>query len=341
MKNSARAGHGRQFLIGIGVALSALILSASFFACDRSDKKPPEKITLAYSATTDSVLAQVALIQGYYLQEGLDVTAHKHSYGRPALQEVLDGKADIATVAETPFMLAVLQGEKISIIATIQSGRKDNAIIARKDRNIHSPGDLKGRKIAASLGTTSDFFLDVFLSVRGIARKSITVVNVKPEELQNALVSGSVDAASTFIPWSFYTQKALGNKGIAFFDEDIYTFTFNIVAKQEFFQNNPGKVIKILRALIRAEGFTAQNPAEAQKLVVDNARVDNAIVREIWSDFKFNISLDQSLILALEDESQWAIDNKLTKATKVPNYLDFIYIDGLKSVKPEAVRILR
>lgn len=26
---------------------------------------------------------------------------------------------------------------------------------------------------------------------------------------------------------------------------------------------------------------------------------------------------------------------------KVPNYLDYIYFDGLKSVKPEALRILR
>ena len=33
--------------------------------------------------------------------------------------------------------------------------------------------------------------------------------------------------------------------------------------------------------------------------------------------------------------------NRLTRKTKVPNYLNFIYIDGLKAVKPEAVTIIR
>lgn len=45
--------------------------------------------------------------------------------------------------------------------------------------------------------------------------------------------------------------------------------------------------------------------------------------------------------LALEDESMWAMTNRLTAATKLPNYLDFIYLQGLRAVKPDAVRILR
>ena len=52
------------------------------------------------------------------------------------------------------------------------------------------------------------------------------------------------------------------------------------------------------------------------------------------------MSLDQSLILALEDESRWAIKRGLVREMNIPNYLDFIYLDGLTSVKPEAVRIL-
>ncbi|GAG04257.1 unnamed protein product, partial [marine sediment metagenome] len=31
----------------------------------------------------------------------------------------------------------------------------------------------------------------------------------------------------------------------------------------------------------------------------------------------------------------------LTEATKVPNYLNFIYLDALEEVKPEAVTIIR
>jgi NitT/TauT family transport system substrate-binding protein len=334
----------RHFLIRIMVAILTLAVCACLYSCGRTENKgvePPEKITIAYSYAVNAALARVALVQGYYQQEGLDITAHEHSHGKPALQEVLDGKADIATVAETPFMFAVLGGEKISIIATIQTGGRDNAILARKDRGIRVPGDLRGRKIAVALGTTSDFFMDSFLSLNGIQRNTVTVVSMKPEEMQEALASGSVDAVSAFVPWLLYAEKKLGGRGVAFFDKNIYTLTFHIVAKQEFIRNNPSIIKKILRSLIRAEEFMARNPSEAQTLIADYAHMDVAFVREICTDMKFSVSLDQSLILALEDESEWAIKKGLTKATKVPNYLDYIYLDGLKSVKSEAVRILR
>jgi NitT/TauT family transport system substrate-binding protein len=42
----------------------------------------------------------------------------------------------------------------------------------------------------------------------------------------------------------------------------------------------------------------------------------------------------------LEDESQWAAKGGLTNKMKIPNFLNFIYSDGLESVKPDAVRML-
>ena len=103
-------------------------------------------------------------MQGYYLQEGLEATPHLHPYGKLALQEVLDGKADFATVAETPVMFAIMKGEKISIIATIQTSNRNNAILARKDKGILTPDDLKGKKIGATFGTTSAIFYGRFFS---------------------------------------------------------------------------------------------------------------------------------------------------------------------------------
>ena len=104
---------------------------------------------------------------------------------------------------------------------------------------------------------------------------------------------------------------------------------------------NPEKVKKLLRALLKAEEFVRQNPVEAQKIVSDFTRIDIDVIREIWGNSEFSVKLDQSLLLAMEDESEWAINNKLTPKKEIPNYLDFIYFDGLKSVKPEAIRILK
>ncbi|MHB9097836.1 MAG: ABC transporter substrate-binding protein [Syntrophales bacterium] len=302
---------------------------------------PPEKVTIAYSTTTDAVLAVVAQMRGYYREEGLAADAHLHPYGKPALKDVLEGRADFATVAETPVMFAIMKGERISVIATIQTTSQSNAVIARRDRGIGTLADLKGRKIAATLGTTSDYFLDAILGLQGIFRKDVTVVDRKAEEIPDALARGDIDAASAFNPYITLAQERLGGVGITFYDREIFTPTFNMAATQEFIRQNPAKVLKMLRALVKAEEFVKEHPAEAQKIVADFSGIGMTVVRDIWSRADFSLSLSQSLLLAMEDESRWAIKGGLTGARKVPNYLDFIYFDGLMSVKPEAVRILR
>ncbi|HEY3275149.1 MAG TPA: NrtA/SsuA/CpmA family ABC transporter substrate-binding protein [Syntrophorhabdaceae bacterium] len=328
----------------MGLLVLGLATGACLFACTRTEDKPagpPEKITIAYSATTDAALAEVAQSRGFYREEGLEAIARVHPYGKLALEDLLAGKADFATVAETPIVFAIMKGEKISIIATIQTSEVMNAVLARKDKGVRSPGDLKGKKIAATLGTTSDFFLDALLGVHGISRKEVTIVDLKAEAMPAALAQGKVDAVSTFAPYVALTQKKLGKNVTTFRDKDIYRSTFNVITTQEFIRKNPEKVKKMLRALVKAERFVRANPAEAQKIVADFCGVELSVVRDIWADTRFAVMLDQPLLLAMEDESRWAIDNRLTRARMVPNYLQFIHIDGLKSIKPEVVRILR
>ncbi|HEX9023605.1 MAG TPA: NrtA/SsuA/CpmA family ABC transporter substrate-binding protein [Geobacteraceae bacterium] len=335
----------RSLLLRTAMAVvAALAIAACLFACTSEAEKPagpPERVTIAYSATTDAVLAEVAQTLGYYLEEGLAVTPRLHHYGKPALEDLLAGKADFATAAETPIMFAIMKGAKISIIATIETSNRGNAVIARRDRGINNLGDLKGKRIAAIAGTTSDFYLNSLLAINGISRKDFEVVDLKVEELSGALERGEVDAISTFTPYTVHAQRRLGENGITFHDKEIYTWTFNLVATQEFIRMHPERVRKVLKALVRAEDFVEQNPAEAQRIVAAFSGEELEVVRGIWPDIRFRVSLDQALLLALEDESRWAMRAGLAPGKDIPNYLDFIYCDGLKSVKPQAVSILR
>lgn len=343
-ENKDRSYHNRLIFRIAAAAAVLAIIGVHFFIRDHASHTPvglPEKVTIAYSATPDTALAQVAQAQGYYLQEGLDATPQKHPYGKVALDAMLEGKADFATVAETPFMFAVMQGRKISIIATIQTSIRNVAIIARKDKGILTPRDMKGRTLAVTSGTLLDFFMDAFLVAQGISRKDLTVVNMTPDEMAEAVERGDVDAIAAWSYVLIQAQKRLGNKGISFYDEDVYTQTFNIVTTQDYIRAHPENVKKVLRALVKAEKYVVQNPAEAQAIVADFCNIDKAVIGEMWAVENFSVTLDQSLLLALEDESQWAIKGGLTDKTNIPNYLTFIYADGLESVKPNAVRMLR
>jgi ABC-type nitrate/sulfonate/bicarbonate transport system substrate-binding protein len=78
-----------------------LILCTS---CDKQPRTsgPPKKITIAYSTAANAILVYIAFAQGYFAEEGLDASPQPHAFGKPALNAVIEGKADLATVADTP-----------------------------------------------------------------------------------------------------------------------------------------------------------------------------------------------------------------------------------------------
>jgi NitT/TauT family transport system substrate-binding protein len=91
--------------------------------------------------------------------------------------------------------------------------------------------------------------------------------------------------------------------------------------------------------MIRAEDFVAVQTAEAQAIVAKATDHDVKLVREVWDAFRYQVQLDDVVLITLEDETRWAIKNLLTDRTVMPNYRNYIYSDGLKAVAPRAVRL--
>src|ERR1700687_1710658 len=97
---------------------------------------PGEKITLAVSMLPHASLVHIAAAKGYFASEGIEMTLEPYQFGKPALDAVLAGKAELATCAETPVVFAVLKGQRISVLATIAGATKATAVVARKDAGI-------------------------------------------------------------------------------------------------------------------------------------------------------------------------------------------------------------
>ena len=311
-------------------------------AADTSGAAPArQKITFALTTQPQSTLVHVALNKGFFSEEGLDVQPLVHSFGKAALQSVLDGKADFATVAETPIMFSILRGERIFVLANIESSTTNDAVMARVDAGIAKPADLAGKRIGFTPGTTSDFFLDSFLSAQGLTRKDITPVPLKPEEMLDALLATKVDAVST---WNYpltQIKRKFGAQSVTFYDRQIYTETFNVAAMQDFVRNNPQTAVRVLRALVRAEDFVSSHADEAQAILAEAIKVDKDMINEVWDAFSYQVRLNQNLTITLEDETRWAMKNKLAEQATMPNFQSYLYLDGLKSVRPESVRMAR
>jgi ABC-type nitrate/sulfonate/bicarbonate transport system substrate-binding protein len=335
-RDSARA----LILVSIGVFIAAFAL----IGCQEKTNEPsgpPEKITLAYTTIPNAALVQVALKKGYFTTEGLAVSPQRHLFGKAAVDSLLEGKADLATAAETPFVFAVMKGAKIFVLASIETATKNEAIMARIDRGIKNPQDLKGKRIGVTPGTGGEFFLASFLTINGLEGKDIRAVDMPPEAMVEALLTGRVDAVACWNPNLVTLRKELGGRGIIFYAESAYTETFLLAGNQDFVRKNPGAIGKVLKALVRAETFVREDPIAARAIVTEETGMDAALLAEIWPVFDYRVRLEQSLLLTLEDVSRWAIRNGHVKQRKVPNYLDYIYLDGLTAVKPEDLRVIR
>lgn len=278
--------------------------------------------------------------QGYFANEGIDAVLQPHSSGKSAMEAVLQGRAQLGTVADIPVMFAGLYGRPVAVIASIFKAEKDHGIVARRDRGVAAPASLKGKRIGVTLSTSSHFTLDAFLNRQRLLPREVSMHNYPPEKLAAALASGEIDAASAWEPFLAEMLAALGQNGVAFYGEDVYESIYNVVAMRAYIGAQPDTIKRVLRALRGGAQFCADKPDAARTMLAAGSKNDNATWQASWPLYRFGVVLDQGLILALEDEARWAIKNQLSPRNDIPNYLDYVYLDGLEAVQSSAVTII-
>ena len=338
----------KKFPIWIGTVLVIAALAAgSYFLVEPKDHKTQkpsgirETVTIGVARTPLSAPAVIALTQGYFVNEGLDVTMKEYGSGRRALENMFAGVVDISTVADTPIVFSSFDRQDYSIFATFVYSYRDSKIIAWKDKNINTGADLKGKKVGAYVGTSSHFFLGLCLTYNHVSISEEELINIKAVDLPVSLKNNEVDAISVWEPFAHQAKQLLQNKAIELPCSEICRTTFNFAVMKDFAKDHPETLEKFLGAVDNAVTFIKNNKEKSQALIAESLNLNEKNVSAIWDDYVFEIFLDQSLLLSWEDIARWAIENKFTDKTKVPNYLNFVYLEVLEAVKPEAITIIR
>jgi ABC-type nitrate/sulfonate/bicarbonate transport system substrate-binding protein len=283
----------------------------------------------------------VANAQGLFKKEGVDIDSQPYDIGRNALQALLDGKADLALAADTPVMFAALDGVDLAILAGVSSSRRSMAIAARVDSGIHSEEDLAGKSIAITPGTSTPYFLDAMLQNKRIAHDAVKRVPLSNAAMFTAVEQGQVDAAVIFQPNLARLQTDMGDQLKTFYAERLIAIRFVLVGKARYVDQHPQEVRRILRALLAAKAFISADPVAARRIIGTTLKLDDAIMSKIFDQNDFDISLNQAHLLALEDQTRWAVSQGLAKPGSMPNYLKYMRYQHLESISPEAVQLVR
>jgi ABC-type nitrate/sulfonate/bicarbonate transport system substrate-binding protein len=137
-------------------------------------------------------------------------------------------------------------------------------LVVNPKSGINSLSDLKGKRIAASIGSTSHQHLVIALKKAGLTQQDVTLVNLSPGNMPAAYEAGQVDAAVTWEP-SVTAIEHVGGKAIATTESLGEITGIFLCARSEFTKEHPNEIQKFLAVWEDTMKIAAENPNDVRQ----------------------------------------------------------------------------
>lgn len=172
---------------------------------------------------------------------------------------------------QAAFMIAplsiVLRQQEEDVKVVYIGNRHESTLVVRKNLNIQSLSQLAGHSVAVPMRYSGhNLSIRKMMEDNGLTG-AINIIEMNPPDMASALASGSLDAYYVGEPFAAQTIKS-GNADILFYVEDIWeNFICNLVlVRQEFMDNNPEVIKKMVHGAARSGVWAGENPKEAARI---------------------------------------------------------------------------
>ena len=156
------------------------------------------KLTIRVGYQPSSFIHIIAMKKGWFEEEfakdGIAVRHDLFPVGPPIVESFASGRTDIGYMADQPPIQGRANQIDLKAIALTGSSEKIEGIVVARNSGIHSIKDLRGKKVATSVGSILHQLLLIYLKSEGMTFSDIQLVNLVPADLNSALQSGNVDA---------------------------------------------------------------------------------------------------------------------------------------------------
>lgn len=221
-----------------------------------------KEFNLGYLNSTAHVLAFIAQEQGYFAEEGLDVTLTQFSSGSELVSGLEADKLDAAFVGSIPTIVHQANGHDITIFGGAMSNGHGYVIDSKYTEGLDSwdVSILKGKTVAVPRATIQDLELQQILTEYNLTYSTEDDADVKiiyfdsQKDAYAALASAEIDAASCYSPYTAIAVDAGYSVVYRCADIDIFQNQpcCRQVALTEDLEADPATYEAFERALIKA-----------------------------------------------------------------------------------------
>ena len=253
-------------------------------------KPEKDKLELGYLNSTAHLLAFVAAEEGYFAEEGLNVTLTQFSSAGELVNGLESGKLDVAFIGSVPTLTFQSQGHDVTIIGGVMTNGHGYVIkseFAEKDEE--GVAILKDRNVASVKNSVQDAELQILLKNAGIeigeGEDKVNIVYFDSQkDAYAALSNQTIDAASVYSPYASLA-KSQGYKVVYYcaHEEALKNQPCcRQVASTASVKANPNTYTALERAFIKAYHLTQEDHdktiADVKKYIdIDEAFIDTEV----------------------------------------------------------------
>lgn len=220
---------------------------------------------------------------GSWQKAGLKPEMREFFDGISLFQALVGGAVDVLTTGGVLSNFPARGQGEVFLINDVEWAT--GQIWAYPSAGINKIADLKGKKIATTLGTTAHDLVYHALKSVGLTVKDVQLVNQKMPDAVAAFIAGAVPAVATWTPFDFSIKEhAKGAKLVAsagsFPDASIVD---GWAAGNDFYANHKDVLKQLIQAWIPANDFLVATPDEALRVLHDKyyPKLPLAEVREM------------------------------------------------------------
>src|SRR5699024_9465339 len=131
-------------------------------------------------------------------KQGYQVNFKEYQNGSAMMQALASGKIDYGRVGDTPPVSALSSNTELTFVAAGGTRTKGSWIVVTKQSEITQATDLKGKKIAYTRGTSSQYMVLKTLKKLDLTTADVELVNMDTTSAAMAFAKGQIDAWATW-----------------------------------------------------------------------------------------------------------------------------------------------